>query len=164
MPSVAAIVIVAIVVALCRLQASVKIAGGRAIVRLYAVHRNIGPALVGCLTTLLGPDQSSEVQRQALVSLATLAGMDDRALSAHLGALLPSICSILQRDPNSQVKAAAEQLLRKALQLHIPEAGIEVGQAAAAAAGGTAKAFLTDAYLRRLQKLVEDEWVEQEEY
>jgi hypothetical protein len=52
-------------------------------------------------------------------------------------------------------------MLKRALQL---SNGLEVGQAAAVAAGGTAKTFLTDAYLRRLQKLAEDEWVEAEEY
>ncbi|KAF8055816.1 hypothetical protein HT031_006591 [Scenedesmus sp. PABB004] len=141
--------------------ASVKTAGGRAVVRLFAAHRNIGPALVGAMTTLLGPDQSSEVQRQAMVSLSKLAAADDGALQPHLVALLPSICSILQREPNSQVKAAAEQLLKRALRL---AEGLEVGQGAAAGAGGATKSFLTDAYLRRLQKLAEDEWVEQEEY
>jgi hypothetical protein len=143
------------------LQASVKVAGGRAVVRLYQAHRNTGPALVGALTTLLGPDQAGEVQRQAMLSLSKLAAADEAALQPHLAALLPSICSILQQEPNSQVKAAAEQLLKRALQL---ANGLEVGQAAAAAAGGTAKSFLTDAYLRRLQKLAEDEWVEAEEY
>jgi hypothetical protein len=116
------------------------------------------------MTTLLGPDQPSDVQRQALVSLANLAAADDTALQQHMPALLPSICSILQRDPNTQVKGAAEQLLKRSLRLTGPETGLEVGQAAAVAAGGAAKAFLTDAYLRRLQKLAEDEWVEREEY
>lgn len=133
-------------------------------VRLYQTARNIGPALSSSMTTLLGPDQMSEVQRQALVSLNKLAGIDDTALQPHLTALLPSICSILQREPNSQVRLAAEQFLKRALQLGGPEAGLEVGQAAAVSAGGTAKSFLTDAYLRRLSKLAEDEWVEQEEY
>lgn len=146
------------------LQASVKIAGGRAVVRLYQCARNIGPALSSSMTTLLGPDQTSEVHRQALISLNKLAGVDDTALQPHLTALLPSICSILQREPNSQVRSAAEQLLKRALRLSSPEAGLEAGQAAAAAAGGTVKAFLTDAYLRRLSKLADDEWVEQEEY
>lgn len=124
----------------------------------------MGPAFSSSMTTLLGPDQSSEVQRQALVSLSKLAGVDDSALQPHLAALLPSICSILQRDPNSQVRSAAEQLLKRALQLNTADATLESGQAAAAVAGGTAKTFLTDAYLRRLSKLAEDEWVEQEEY
>eukprot|EP00882_Tetradesmus_deserticola_P004507 GHRQ01004753.1.p1 GENE.GHRQ01004753.1~~GHRQ01004753.1.p1 ORF type:complete len:1251 (+),score=530.16 GHRQ01004753.1:483-4235(+) len=141
--------------------ASVKVAGGRAVVRLYHAHRNTGPALVSALTTLLGPDQAAEVQRQAMLSLHKLTVADEAALQPHLGALVPSICSILQREPNSQVKAAAEQLLKHALQL---SNGLEVGQAAAALAGGTTKLFLTDAYLRRLQKLPDDDWVEAEEY
>lgn len=130
--------------------------------RLAAEHRNLGPALNTAMTTLLGPDQGSEVQRQAMLSLARLAAVDDgSALSPHLPALLPSVCSILQREPNSQVRAAAEALLKKGLRL---ELGLETGQAAAASAGGTTKAFLTDAYLRRLAARQGDDWEEVEEY
>jgi hypothetical protein len=114
------------------------------------------------MTTLLGPDQGSEVQRQAMLSLTKLAAVDDgAALSPHLSSLLPSICSILQRDPHSQVRAAAEALLKKGLRL---ELGLETGQSAAAAAGGTCKSFLTDAYLRRLASKQMDDWEEVEEY
>jgi hypothetical protein len=114
------------------------------------------------MTTLLGPDQGSEVQRQAMLSLVRLSAVDDgAALSPHLPALLPSVCSILQREPNSQVRAAAEALLKKGLRL---ELGLETGQAAAASVGGTTKAFLTDAYLRRLAARQGDDWEEVEEY
>jgi hypothetical protein len=114
------------------------------------------------MTTLLGPDQSSEVQRQALLTLTRLAAVDDgAALGPHLASLLPSVCSILQRDPHSQVRAAAEKFLKQGLRL---EAGLECGQSAAAAAGGTTKSFLTDAYLRRLAGRQADDWEEVEEY
>lgn len=142
------------------LQTAVRIAGGRAVCRLYNVHRNLGPALTTAMTTLLGPDQAPEVQRQAMMSLTRLAGSEG-ALAPHLPGLLPSICSILQREPNSQVRLAAEALLKKRLGL---EAGLEAGQAAAAAAGGTTKTFLTDAYLRRLASRQADDWEEVEEY
>ena len=121
-------------------------------------------ALQAGLLALLGPDQTGEVSRQALLSLGRLAvAADADALAPLLGALLPSVCGVLQREPSSSIRAAAEQCLRKLLR---PEgaAGMEAAQAAAAAAGGMTRTFLTDAYLRRLQKLGEDEWVEPEEY
>lgn len=97
-----------------------------------------------------------------MISLTKLAAVDDgAALGPHLASLLPSICSILQRDPNSQVRAAAEALLKKGLRL---ELGLETGQSAASAAGGTTKSFLTDAYLRRLVSRQQDDWEEVEEY
>lgn len=89
------------------LQSSVRVAGGRAVCRLYSAHRNLGPALSTAMTTLLGPDQASEVARQAMMALTRLAAVDDgAALGPHLTGLLPSICSILQREPHSQVRCA----------------------------------------------------------
>ncbi len=129
------------------------------------VAAGVTAALQAGLLALLGPDQTGEVSRQALLSLGRLAvAADADALAPLLGALLPSVCRVLQREPSSSIRAAVEQCLRKMLR---PEdaAGIEAAQAAAAAAaGGTTRTFLTDAYLRRLQKLGEDEWVEVEDY
>lgn len=59
-----------------------------------------------------------------------------------------------------QVRAAAEGLLKAGLRLDL---GLEIGQTAAAAAGGTTKSFLTDAYLRRLASRQMDDWEEVEE-
>jgi len=56
------------------------------------------------MATLLGPDQA-EVQRQALISLATLAAADDAVLQPHLAALLPSICSISSGTPAARCGA-----------------------------------------------------------
>lgn len=121
----------------------------------------MGPALGTCMTTLLGPDQPSEVQRQACLSLTRLLAGDEGALQQTLPALLPSICSILQREPNSQMKAAAEALIKRGLQL---DRGLDAAQAAATAAGGTTRTFLTDAYLRRLQARQAEEYEEAEEF
>ena len=144
---------------------TVKIAGGKAIARLYWAYRStLGTTYVNVMTSLLGPDQHSEVQRQALLSCQRLVDADEDVLTAHMPALLPSICAILQRDPSSQVKSAAEQLLRKALKLAVADVDWEGVKGVVAATGGTARAFMTDAYLRRLQKLPEETWVEAEEY
>jgi hypothetical protein len=153
---------------------TVKLAGGKAVARLFA---GVGtPAAVtafgSVMTALLGPDQGGEVARQALVACHKALGPAAEAAAAGEGGvhpvvpqLLPCICAILQRDPSSQVKGAAEQLLKRGLGLGAGgEGALEGARAAAAAAGGTAKVFLTDAYLRRLLKLVEDDWVEVEEY
>jgi hypothetical protein len=143
-------------------EATVRVAGGRAVCRLYATHgAALAPALSTAMTTLLGPDQPCEVQRQACLSLGRLLAADEGALAGHLPALLPSLCSILQREPNSQLKAAAEALLRRGLRL---DSGVDQGAAAAAAAGGATRSFLTDAYLRRLAARGADEWQEPEEY
>ncbi len=147
-----------------QIQAPVKVAGGRAAARLFLAARNAGPALTNVMMALLGPDQASETQRQALLSLSSVATADAEALRPILPTLLPSVCSLLTRDPTSAVRSAAEQFLKKALNLGGEGASIEVGQAAAVAAGGVAKSFLTDAYLRRLIKLAEGEWQEAEEY
>jgi hypothetical protein len=138
-------------------DAAVKVAAGRAVSRLFlaAPEELLGP-LGTVMTALLGPDQGSETQRQAMLALQRVAaagggGGGAARLAPLLPGLLPSVCGILAGGPNSQLKAAAEQLLKHALGLGVEGAGLEGAQAAAAAAGGSAKAFLTDAYLRRLQ-------------
>jgi hypothetical protein len=144
---------------------TVKVAGGKAIARLYLAYRStLGTTFVNVMMSLLGPDQHSEVQRQALLSCQRLVNADEQVLTPHMPALLPSVCAVLQRDPSSQVKSAAEQLLKKALQLAVADVDWEGVKGVVAATGGTARAFLTDAYLRRLHKLPEETWVEAEEY
>jgi hypothetical protein len=148
-----------------------RVAAGRAAARL-AAHDPApggGAAAVGpVLQALLGPDQGSEVARQALVALRRLVqarGAD--AIAPHLQALLPCVTSLLQRDPNSQLRAAAEAALKHALGLASGDSGaggLDAATAAAVAVGGTARAYLTDAYLRRLAKLAEDEWEDPEDY
>lgn len=137
--------------------------------RLFeAAPTELAGALASALTTLLGPDQGSEVQRQALLSLTRVAaapapGTAD-ALQPLLPLLLPSICAILAASPNSQVRGAGSQLLKVLLLGSDGSGSHAAAMAAAAAAGSGAKAFLTDAYLRRLAKLAEEEWAEVEEY
>ena len=150
-----------------------RVAAGRAAARLAAHDASGGGGGPGgspvgtVMQALLGPDQGSEVQRQALVALRRLvrtAGAP--ALAPHLGVLLPCVTALLQRDPNSQLRAAGEAALRHALGLGGGDGGgaLEVAQAAAVAVGGTARSFLTDSYLRRLAKLAEDEWEDPEDY
>ena len=161
-----------------RVRVCVKVAGGKAVARLFAGDRRgkAASAFANVMMALLGPDQGSEVQRQALLTCykalgAALEGDGNspakagRDIDPVVPQLLPCICSILQREPNSQVKAAAEQLLKRSLGLAgAGDAALEEARATAAAAGGTAKAFLTDAYLRRLLKMAEDDWGGQEAY
>jgi hypothetical protein len=153
-----------------------RVAAGRAAARLAAHDPSPsggGGAVGPVLQALLGPDQGAEVARQALVALRRLAqARGPGALAPHLSALLPCVTSLLQRDPNSQLRAAAEAALKHALGLAGGDGGggsgsggaLEAAVAAAAAVGGTARAYLTDAYLRRLAKLVEDEWEDPQDY
>ncbi len=139
-------------------------AGGRAAARLAAAHRATLPALSGVMLTLLGADQSSEVQRQALLTLRRLATADASLLQPQWGALVPLMAAVVGGTASGPLKAAADQSLRRVLQLDV---GLEAAQAFVAGGGaGGAKAVLTDSYLRRLAKLAEDddlEW-EKEEY
>jgi hypothetical protein len=150
-----------------------RVAAGRAVARLAAHDAAAGgggpssSALGTVMQALLGPDQGSEVQRQALVALRRLARTAGApALKPHVGVLLPCITALLQRDPNSQLRAAGEAALRHALGLGSGDGGgaLEDAQAAAVSVGGTARAFLTDSYLRRLAKLAEDDWEDPEDY
>lgn len=150
-----------------------RVAAGRAAARLAAHDASSGGGGPGgspfgpVMQALLGPDQGAEVQRQALVALRRLARTAGApALSPHMGVLLPCVTALLQRDPNSQLRAAGEAALRHALGLGGGDGGgaLEGAQAAAVAVGGTARAFLTDSYLRRLAKLAEDEWEDREDY
>jgi hypothetical protein len=145
-----------------------RVAAGKAAARLAAHDpagaggRAVGPVMQG----LLGPDQAGEVQRQALVALRDLAqARGAEALAPHLPALLPCVTALLQRDPNSQLRAAAEAALKHALGLAGGDApSLDAAQAAAVAVGGTARSYLTDSCLRRLAKLAEDDWRDPEDY
>ena len=50
---------------------------------------------ISILVALLGFDQSSGVQQQALASLKKLAEADVAALEAHLPTLMPSLCALM---------------------------------------------------------------------
>ena len=143
-----------------------RVAAGRATARLAAHSADGGAAVAPVFQALLGPDQGGEVQRQALVALRRLAQARGAiALSPHIPALLPCVAALLQRDPNSQLRAAAEGALKHVLGLGGGDApALDAAQAAVASVGGTARAYLTDSYLRRLAKLVEDEWEDPEDY
>jgi hypothetical protein len=140
------------------------VAGGRAAARLAAAHRGALPALPGVMLTLLGADQSSEVVRQALLTLRRLATGDRALLEPHWGALVPLMAAVVGSSSGGPLRAAADQSLRRVLHLDV---GLEAAQAFVASGGaGGAKSVLTDSYLRRLNKLQEDEdldW-EKEEY
>ncbi|KIY91603.1 hypothetical protein MNEG_16361 [Monoraphidium neglectum] len=118
------------------------------------------------MQALLGPDQGAEVQRQALVALRRLArARGPAALAPHLPALLPCAASLLQRDPPAPLRAAAEAALKHALGLAAGgEGALDGAIAAAAGVGGSARAYLTDSYLRRLARLQEDDWEDPEDY
>lgn len=141
-----------------------RVAAGRAAARLAAA--GVGSGVAPVFQALLGPDQSGEVQRQALVALRRLAlAVGAAALSPHLPALLPSIAALLQRDPNSQLRSAAEAALKHSLGLGSSDApALDAATAAVVAVGGTARSYLTDSYLRRLAKLAEDDWEDPEDY
>lgn len=154
-----------------------RVAAGRAAARLASHDASRGGGAGGSsaafgtvMQALLGPDQGAEVQRQALVALRRLAqARGAEALAPHLPIILPCVTSLLQRDPNSQVRSAGEAALRHVLGLGAgsasdPAAALEGAQAAAVAVGGTARAYLTDSYLRRLAKLAEEEWEDPEDY
>lgn len=141
-----------------------RVASGRTAARLAAAGD--GGAVAPVFQALLGPDQSGEVQRQALVSLRRLAVSAGAApLSPHLPAVLPCVAALLQRDPNSQLRAAAEAALKHVLGLGGGDApALDAATASVVVVGGTARSYLTDSYLRRLAKLAEDDWEDPEDY
>lgn len=141
-----------------------RVAAGRAAARLAAAGG--GSAVAPVFQALLGPDQSGEVQRQALVALRRLSvSAGAAALSPHLPVVLPCVASLLQRDPNSQLRAAADAALKHVLGLAGGDApALDAATASVTAVGGTARSYLTDSYLRRLAKLAEDDWEDPEDY
>lgn len=134
-----------------------RIAAGRAAARLLPQQPSLAPGLSTILMALLGPDQSSEVQRQALMALKRAAGDDAGAalFEPLLDKLLPSICAIVQNPQNNLTKVAAEACLKKLLRLEA--VGEALAQRCAGSLGSTVRTTLTEAYLKRLMKLAEEE-------
>ena len=96
-----------------------RVAAARAAARLAshdAAHggKSCSSAFGTVMQALLGPDQSAELQRQALVALRRLAqARGSESLVPHHSIILPCVTSLLQRDPNSQVRSAGEAALRR---------------------------------------------------
>jgi len=140
----------------------VRVAAARAAARLAIAAPAAAPGLATVMMGLLGGDQSSEVQRQMLLALKTAAASDAgaAALEGQGEKLLPSACAIVQTPQNSLVKSAAEHALRRLLRLGAGgeegEAAEDAARARAVALGGTARAVLTEAYIKRLARLDED--------
>jgi hypothetical protein len=103
----------------------VKVAAGRAAVRMALADRSCLPGAVATVVALLGPDQSSEVQRQALLAVRRLAEADPQAFVPQLATLLPSVCA-LHTSTAGPTKVTCERTLRVVLQV---EAGLDVAQA-----------------------------------
>ncbi|GLC46160.1 hypothetical protein PLESTB_001196200 [Pleodorina starrii] len=160
----------------------VKTAAARAAARLAASAVGGGggvlAASVAVLQALLGPDQGSEVVRVALLAVRGLAMAVGRAggadvaaagaevpdlLEPHLPALVPSMCAVLAGGSASGItRSTAEAALQKLLRV---EAGLEVAQRyLAAGPAAVARQTLTDSFLRRLQKLTDEDLFAAEEY
>lgn len=137
---------------------AVKVAAGRAAMRLAVANRAALGGVVNIMVTLLGPDQPSELQRQALLCLrqAVSAGGGPSLLEPHFGTLLPSICYLVANTAGP-TRAACELTLQKVLDLR--EGGdLELAQRflASGAAGPSVRSCLTEAFLARLAKMGEE--------
>ncbi len=146
-------------------------------------------AAVAVLQALLGPDQSSEVVRTTLLAVRGLAmelAAADAAAAAtaaaggavappplapllepHFPALVPSMCAVLAGGVGSAItRSTAEAALQKLLRVDASAAGLDV--AARYVGGGglaaVARTTLTDSFLRRLQKLTDEDLFSSEEY
>ncbi|KAL6756479.1 armadillo-type protein, partial [Haematococcus lacustris] len=121
---------------------ALRVAAGRAASRMAVAVPSLLTPACQVLGALLGPDQSTEVARQALLS--TMAPLH---IAPHAG----------------PVKVTCELSLQKVLQL---EAGLDVAQRyLATGPGTTVRTTLTDAFLRRAAKLSgDDELFSNEEY
>ncbi|KXZ48792.1 hypothetical protein GPECTOR_25g376 [Gonium pectorale] len=128
---------------------------------------------VAVLQALLGPDQGGEVVRQALLATRGLAlelaaggAATEAALEPHLPALLPSICSVLAGGQVSGItRSTAEAALQKLLRLDAAGGGLDVAaRYLASGPAAVARQTLTDSFLRRLQKLTDEDLYASEEY
>ena len=110
------------------------------------------PDVVTIIVALLGPDQHSEVQKQALAMLRRLSAVGVEALVPFYADLVPSVLSMIQ-DSSGTTKLSAERTLARVLQL---DQGIEAAQlylTSGGKPGALAKQMLTETYLRRLARL-----------
>lgn len=156
----------------------VKTAAARAAARLASAVVGAGSAQAGGVLTatvatlqaLLGPDQGSEVVRVTLLAVRGLA-MDlaaggeasEALLDPHAPALVPSMCAVLATGQVSGItRSTAEAALQKLLRV---ESGLEVAQRyLASGPAAVARQTLTDSFLRRLQKLTDEDLFASEEY
>ncbi|KAK9840722.1 hypothetical protein WJX81_000165 [Elliptochloris bilobata] len=122
-----------------------------------------GELPAGCLTLLvplfvclLGTDQSSDVQRQQMHVLRTLAQTREDALTPFLGELVPSLVGLVQQTLGP-TKLAAERSLARIL--HMDQGCTTVQDFLASGVAGTAvsRQYLTEAAQRRLSRLPLDE-------
>ncbi|GIL73837.1 hypothetical protein Vretimale_5312 [Volvox reticuliferus] len=150
----------------------VKTAAARAAARLAASATATASVMqhsVTVLQALLGPDQGSEVVRVALLAVRGLAievGSSEGSeglLDSHLPALVPSMCAVLASGTASGItRSTAEAALQKLLRV---EAGLDVAQRyLASGPAAVARQTLTDSFLRRLQKLTDEDLFAVEEY
>ncbi|GIL49256.1 hypothetical protein Vafri_5386 [Volvox africanus] len=150
----------------------VKTAAARAAARLAAGAAATAPVLqhsVAVLQALLGPDQGSEVVRVALLAVRGLAMEvgsregSEGLLDPHLPALVPSMCAVLASGTASGItRSTAEAALQKLLRV---EAGLDVAQRyLMSGPAAVARQTLTDSFLRRLQKLTDEDLFAAEEY
>ncbi|KAG2444413.1 hypothetical protein HXX76_001166 [Chlamydomonas incerta] len=156
----------------------VKTAAARAAARLAAAVVGAGSAAAGTVLTaavatlqaLLGPDQGSEVVRVTLLAVRGLAidfaaggEATEALLDPHLPALVPSMCAVLAAGQVSGItRSTAEAALQKLLRV---ESGLEVAQKyLASGPAAVARQTLTDSFLRRLQKLTDEDLFASEEY
>lgn len=149
----------------------VRVAAARAAGRLASRCTAALPHCITVLQALLGQDQNTETQRNALLAARRLAtelaskGQFTAQFEPQLPALLPPICAIILAagtSGGSIVRTTAEASLQKVLQV---EGGLEVAQRALSATPGPmVRQTLTDSFLRRLQKLTDDNLFDMEEY
>jgi hypothetical protein len=137
----------------------VKMCAGKAAGRLVAAELEASsasssaslPPTVSLLVALLGRDQHSEVQKQALGVLRRLSAVGASALEQYYPDLVPSVLSMIQ-DSSGSTKLAAERTAARVLQLDI---GTEATQTylSSGKPGALAKQMLTETYCRRLARL-----------
>ncbi|GAX75317.1 hypothetical protein CEUSTIGMA_g2762.t1 [Chlamydomonas eustigma] len=106
------------------------------------------------LAALLGPDQSSGVQQQALVSVKKIADVHVTQLEPYLSLLMPLMCALLN-NTSGPTKQACERTICHVLQL---QEGLEVAQRyLESGPGPSVRTTLTEATLRRLQKIRDED-------
>jgi hypothetical protein len=135
----------------------VKMSAGKAAGRLVAAELQQSgssaslPSTVSLLVALLGRDQHSEVQKQALGVLRKLAAVGAPALEQFYPDLIPSVLSMIQ-DSSGSTKLAAERTVARVLQLDKGPEAME-SYLKSGKPGALAKQMLTETYCRRLSKL-----------
>ncbi|KAF5835979.1 armadillo-type protein [Dunaliella salina] len=154
----------------------IKVAAGRAATRLAIGNPQTLEAACGVLAALMGPDQPTEVSRQALLSVRRLAdavraqqheaGAEEDPLQPHLPTIVPPMCSVAAHT-SGPVRGTAERSLCRVLDMD-PVSGSPgegVAKYLAAGPGGTVRSLLTEPFLRRVARIsFDDELFTAEEY